>query len=228
MTCQSDALGYRDPEWVAAKLGVDKNTVYKYLQDGVIPAIQLGRKWLISEARLVEWLETETERQTMSRRTAAASAGRTASRMDNLTPHAQQAVRQAHAEARRYGHAYLGQEHLLLGIIGVEGCAGVRVLAQLGVTPDHIREQFESSFAPGESPVPRRLARTPRAKKAMRLAGREAARAGRRQAGTEHLLLALSAAGEGAGHKFLTGLGVTADGVRRAIKTVAPPEDDRP
>ena len=44
-------LDYRDPEWVADQLGIDKNTVYKYLQDGVLPGLQLGRKWLVSERR---------------------------------------------------------------------------------------------------------------------------------------------------------------------------------
>ena len=37
-------LDYRDPEWVAEQLGIDKNTVYKYLQDGALPGMRvLGR-----------------------------------------------------------------------------------------------------------------------------------------------------------------------------------------
>jgi len=47
-------LDYREPEWVAEKLGLDKNTVYKYLQEGWLPGVQLGRKWLISERLLAE------------------------------------------------------------------------------------------------------------------------------------------------------------------------------
>ena len=66
----SKILDYRDPEWVGKRLGLDKNTVYKFLQDGVIPAVHLGRKWLISEARLIEWLEKEAESQTRARREA--------------------------------------------------------------------------------------------------------------------------------------------------------------
>jgi len=46
--------GYR---WVADQLGIDKNTVYKYLQEGALPGLQLGRKWLVSERRLAEFLE---------------------------------------------------------------------------------------------------------------------------------------------------------------------------
>ena len=51
-------LDYRDPEWVAEQLGIDKNTVYKYLQEGSLPGLQLGRKWLVSERRLALFLET--------------------------------------------------------------------------------------------------------------------------------------------------------------------------
>ena len=33
----SPTLDYRDPDWVAEQLGIDKNTVYKYLQEGNLP-----------------------------------------------------------------------------------------------------------------------------------------------------------------------------------------------
>jgi excisionase family DNA binding protein len=61
-------LDYRDPEWVADQLGIDKNTVYKYLQDGSLPGLQLGRKWLISERRLADFLERVERQQTERRR----------------------------------------------------------------------------------------------------------------------------------------------------------------
>ncbi len=47
-------IDYRDPKWVASRLGLDKNTVYRLLQDGTLPAVQIGKKWLISETRLAE------------------------------------------------------------------------------------------------------------------------------------------------------------------------------
>jgi excisionase family DNA binding protein len=61
-------LDYRSPEWVADQLGVDKNTVYKYLQEGSLPGLQLGRKWLVSERRLAEFLERAEREQTERRR----------------------------------------------------------------------------------------------------------------------------------------------------------------
>ncbi len=69
-------LDYRDPEWVAEKLGIDKNTVYKYLQDGSLPGLQLGRKWLVSERRLANFLEQVEREQTTRRRTSATNAQR--------------------------------------------------------------------------------------------------------------------------------------------------------
>jgi excisionase family DNA binding protein len=61
-------LDYRDPEWVAVQLGIDKNTVYKYLQEGSLPGLQLGRKWLVSERRLALFLERVEREQTEHRR----------------------------------------------------------------------------------------------------------------------------------------------------------------
>ena len=59
-----EILDFRDPEWVAEKLNIDKNAVYRYLNDGMLPGMQLGRKWLISESSLAEFLKAEQRRQT--------------------------------------------------------------------------------------------------------------------------------------------------------------------
>jgi excisionase family DNA binding protein len=69
-------LDYKDPEWVAEQLGIDKNTVYKYLQEGALPGLQLGRKWLVSEKRLAEFLERVEREQTDRRRQAAGGTQR--------------------------------------------------------------------------------------------------------------------------------------------------------
>ena len=72
----STKLDYRDPEWVAEQLGIVKNTVYKYLQDGSLPGLQLGRKWLISERRLADFLERVERQQTDRRRQQGIAASR--------------------------------------------------------------------------------------------------------------------------------------------------------
>src|SRR2546421_5914262 len=102
MSALSKILDYRDPQWVGKRLGLDKNTIYKFLQDGVIPAVHLGRKWLISEARLAEWLEKEAENQTRARRDAAQSAERTVQLIDNFTAAAPVGLKQGHPQAPRH------------------------------------------------------------------------------------------------------------------------------
>ena len=62
------SIDYRDVDWVAERLGVDRNTVYRFLKEGALPAIQLGKKWLISERRLETFLEREERHQTLRRR----------------------------------------------------------------------------------------------------------------------------------------------------------------
>jgi excisionase family DNA binding protein len=76
MAEDSTRLDYRDPEWVAEQLGIDKNTVYKYLQDGSLPGLQLGRKWLVSERRLADFLERVEREQTARRRDASSDSHR--------------------------------------------------------------------------------------------------------------------------------------------------------
>lgn len=210
-------MDYRDPEWVAEKLGIEKNTVYKYLQDGTLPAIQLGRKWLISEAELEKWLSAETQRQTKARRDAALSVDRTIQRMDNFSPDTQEAIRLAHGEARRMGHSYLGQEHLVLGLAGVEQSQAARALAGLGLTAEKLREEVAARVRPGDSVPPRRLARSAEAKKAMRLAARQAGGGGADPVQSEHLLLGILQSQEGVGYEMLTQLGVTEESVRRQL-----------
>jgi ATP-dependent Clp protease ATP-binding subunit ClpC len=52
----------------------------------------------------------------------------------------QQVLEFAVDEARRLGHHYIGTEHILLGLVRVDGTA-MEVLRRLGVTPDQIRRQ---------------------------------------------------------------------------------------
>jgi ATP-dependent Clp protease ATP-binding subunit ClpC len=57
-----------------------------------------------------------------------------------LAADTQQVLELAVEEARRMGHHYIGTEHLLLGLILIDGTA-MEALRRLGVTPDEIRRQ---------------------------------------------------------------------------------------
>ena len=60
----SSDIGFREVEWVSEQLGLDKNTVYRYLNDGRLPGLQLGKKWLVEEQGLRDFLRREQRVQT--------------------------------------------------------------------------------------------------------------------------------------------------------------------
>jgi len=214
-------MDYREPEWVAERLGVDKNTLYKFLHEGTIPAIQLGRKWLISEKRLEEWLALETERQTRARREAVERGKSTPARLAELTADARQALRVAHGEARMRGHGELDSAHLLLGVMEQRASAAARALRGLGVTTEGVGKAIEATLKQGPGPVARRLPRSPAAKRAMRLAMKLARREGEGKAlspiGTDHLLLGVLLARRGGGYEILEEHRVTRQALVRAV-----------
>src|SRR5438552_16652503 len=133
MTKEDSTLDYREPEWVAEKLGLDKNTVYKYLQEGWLPGVQLGRKWLISERLLAEYLERETRMQTETRRKALPE-----------TPRCKKSIELAGKYAASRGQDFTGTEHLLIGICQEGENVGAMVLKNLGIDLSKPREIFES------------------------------------------------------------------------------------
>ena len=58
------------------------------------------------------------------------------------SPRAKNALVGARKEMRRLGDAYLGTEHVLLGILGNEDGAAVRMLRSLGVSPEALEERL--------------------------------------------------------------------------------------
>ena len=204
-------LDYRDPEWVAAQLGLDKNTVYKYLQDGTLPGLQIGRKWLVSESTLAEALDEETRTQTALRR------------MPAMTPVAARVWDLAREEAARYRHTYLGQEHLLLGLVGVEESTAGEVLRNLGAAAAEVRRTIGAIVKPGppqetESSVAQTRELTPHARRALTLASESAQLDGMAAVAPEHLLVGLLKAGEGVGFWVLEKLGVDLESARAQIQ----------
>jgi len=217
-------MDYQDPDWVAERLGIDKNTVYRFLQDGTIPALQLGRKWLISQRRLEEWLLVETDKQTRARREAAKSADAVVRRMDNFTAPAREALKKAHGEARQYAHEKLDQGHLLLALAADGKSPAARALKTFAITSDVVRRAIEKQMTPGDAPPPRRLSRTPEAKRAMRMASRLALREGAgplSPVGTDHLLMGILLARRGLGYEILVSHDVTRHRLRDALRAAS-------
>jgi excisionase family DNA binding protein len=200
------SLDYREPEWVAEKLGLDKNTVYKYLQEGWLPGVQLGRKWLISERILAEFLERETYAQMQTRRKS------------NLpqTPRLKKALDLATKYAIGRGQDFTGTEHLLVGIVLERDNFGAMILKNLGVDLDKPKEIFES-LVPAQKVKVREAALTDRSQQVLRYALEQAIALGHVYIGCEALLLGILLESNGMGYKILTDLGVTYDAARAEL-----------
>lgn len=145
-----------------------------------------------------------------------------------FTPRARATIGAAQAEARKARRDEIGTEHLLLGLLAEPQGLAAKALADLGVTPEALRAEVgEVASAAGVAPassVPEKIPFTPQAKKVLELALREALLLMHNYIGTEHLLLAIIAEGDGLGAKALGELGVTkprvSDWVVRAISQI--------
>ena len=209
---EDSALDYRDPDWVAQRLGIDKNAVYRYLAQGVLPGLRLGRKWLISEASLVEFLKREEREQTMRRRQSLVS------HLDKFSQRARSSLSLAAQEALALNHGSITIEHILLGLMKeVEGVAAQalgQVLDKVGADLRDVRRAVVASMEPAGQEPEGEPALGPRAKRVIERAVEEARRLGHDYIGTEHLLAGVMLVEEATSAGVLLGLGVTLDGIR--------------
>jgi dihydroneopterin aldolase len=136
---------------------------------------------------------------------------------ERFTRDARKVVVLAQEEAQSFNHNYVGTEHLLLGLIREEDGTAARALNYLGVGLDAAREQVESIVGYGEEGTGGQAPFTPRSKKVLELALREALQLGHNYIGTEHILLGLVEEREGVAVRVLTGLDVSPDDVRREV-----------
>ena len=137
---------------------------------------------------------------------------------ERFTERARQVVVFAQDEARRLNHDYIGTEHILLGLLREEEGLAARALGSLGIGVEEVREQVARIVGPGEEEVHGgQIPFTPRAKKVLELALREALSLGHRYIGTEHVLLGLVRENEGVAARILLDFGADADQVRAEV-----------
>ena len=138
--------------------------------------------------------------------------------MNNFTPRAQQVLALARKEADRFNHNYVGTEHLLLGLIKLGQGVAVNVLQKLGLDLDTVRMQVEQQVGSGpETKMVGNIPYTPRVKKVLALASKEAKALNHSYVGTEHLLLGLLREGEGVAAQVLRNLEINLDKARSEI-----------
>ena len=136
---------------------------------------------------------------------------------ERFTDRARRVVVLAQDEARMLNHDYIGTEHLLLGLIGEGEGVAARALESLGISLDAVRQQVEQVIGRGQQAPSGHIPFTPRAKKVMELALREANDLGHSYIGTEHILLGLIREGDGVAAGVLTGLGADRPQVRQQV-----------
>ena len=138
--------------------------------------------------------------------------------MSNFTPRAQQVLALARKEADRFHHNYVGTEHLLLGLINLGQGVAVNVLQKMGLDLDSVRQAVDEQVGLGPEAKPSgNVPYTPRVKKVLALAGKEAKGLNHSYVGTEHILLGLLREGEGVAARVLKSLDVDVERCRNEI-----------
>lgn len=131
---------------------------------------------------------------------------------NNLTERAQRAILIAQEEAHVLNNDYLGTEHILLGLIKAEEGIAYRAIESMDVDPEDVVERIESFIREnkqGEGSTGREeVILTPRAKRVLELAEREAINLGDSYISPEHMLLAVIHEGGGIAIKILQELGI--------------------
>src|SRR6266404_936209 len=138
--------------------------------------------------------------------------------MNNFTPRAQQVLALARKEADRFNHNYVGTEHLLLGLIKLGQGVAVNVLQKMGLDLETVRMEVEKQVGSGpETKIVGNVPYTPRVKKVLALAGKEAKALNHSYVGTEHILLGLLREGEGVAARVLKSLELDIERTRNEI-----------
>jgi Clp amino terminal domain, pathogenicity island component len=138
-----------------------------------------------------------------------------------FTDRARRTVTAAQEEARSRGFDYLGTEHLALGLLHEPDGLAVKAIEGLGVSAETVRDALVAALPQGSADVPvlKQIPFTPKAKKVMELAVRDALQLNHNYIGTEHLLLGVLDVEDGLGATTLAGLGITRD---RATEWLVP------
>ncbi len=135
---------------------------------------------------------------------------------NRLTNDAKAVLQYAQDAAQKFHHNYVGTEHILLGLVlNTDSIAGL-LLNQLGLTPENVTRAIEQHVGWGQD-TPSKLRLTPRTKRAMELAVREANRLEQNYVGTEHMLAGILEEGSGMAVQILEDMDIDPDLVSQRL-----------
>jgi ATP-dependent Clp protease ATP-binding subunit ClpC len=138
--------------------------------------------------------------------------------MERFTQRARHVLALAHQEAERTHQGFIGTEHLLLGLLEEDGGVAGRVLRELGLEIERVREMIQRVGSSGDYETGK-IELAADTQQVLEFAIDEAHKMGHHYIGTEHLLLGLVRS-EGAAMEVLKKLGVTPDQIRRQTRRV--------
>jgi len=142
---------------------------------------------------------------------------------------ARQTLEFARAEAPRFHHDFIGTEHVLLGLLEVENEAIRNILRRFGVDREVIRSEIERFVGLGPvHEVAAAIPYTPRARKSLQLAAREARALNHASVGAEHIFLGLLLEGDGVAARILINLGIQLEKTREEIFRQLDPDQNNP
>src|SRR5204863_7890927 len=138
--------------------------------------------------------------------------------MANFTPRAQQVLNLARKQAERLYHNFVGTEHLLLGLIELGQGTAVNVLREMALVLETVAREVEKQVGTGpDQKIIGNIPYTPRVKKVLALAAKEARLRNHEYVGTEHILLGLLREGDGVAARVLKNLDVDIEQTRQEI-----------
>ncbi len=126
-----------------------------------------------------------------------------------FTNNAQEALNYASRCAGRLKQGYVGTEHILAGLVKEQEGVAHRVLSDNGLQLQQILDMIQELIAfENGTGLKEREGYSPRAKKILEEAHRQAARFGQKETGTEHILLAMIREGENVAVRLLNTMGI--------------------
>jgi ATP-dependent Clp protease ATP-binding subunit ClpC len=171
----------------------------------------LSTEPVITTGRPPRWVFNPFETPRIPTRNSGIYAG-------NFTPRAQQVLALARKEADRLNHNFVGTEHLLIGLIRLGQGVVVNVLQKLGVNLENVLAEVEALVSGGPNQkIVGDIHYTPRVKKVLALAARQAKALNHTYVGTEHILLGLLEEGDGVAACVLKKLDLNVEELRKGI-----------
>jgi excisionase family DNA binding protein len=212
-------------EDLAVYLGDSKRTIYKYIASGDCPPyIRISAKNIkFDRADVDAWLESKKvhpglggrkmKEVSFVDRAKAALKNKINKSLLPWTPRAQAVLKQAQKQARKDGFDLVGTEHILFGIVSVEGCLSAVILENLGIEPSKFHQHYEQSCKPSDGKGAGKAKLSEDIDKVIQCAYEQATKWGHTYIGAEHLLIGIILAGTGQGFQILTDLGITLEKV---------------